>query len=58
MGLAAISAGLASDMAEVRSDYNPPTSQEQAFYQQLDTALKKRLAEWAQMAKKPAAVSN
>ena len=58
MGLAAISAGLASDMAEVRSGYNAPTSQEQAFYQQLNTALKKRLAEWAQMAKKPAAVSN
>jgi hypothetical protein len=58
LGLVEIEASLVSDLAAVRSGYNAPTSQEQAFYVQLDAALKKRLAEWAAMGKNPAPASN
>jgi photosystem II stability/assembly factor-like uncharacterized protein len=43
MGLTQIEASLASDLAAVRSGYNAPTSQAQAFYRELDTMLSKRL---------------
>jgi hypothetical protein len=58
MGLIEIEASLGSDLAAVRSGYNAPTSQAQAFYSQLDAALKKRLAEWAAISKSSAAPSN
>jgi hypothetical protein len=57
-GLIEIESSLASDLAAVRSGYNAPPSQAQAFYLVLDAAFKKRLAEWAAIDKQLPAPQN